>query len=130
MNKHIEQPLNKYLDALAAKIPSPGGGSAAALVASTGVSLLCMVANFTIGKKGYEEHQPEIKSILAKLESNRLKLNELIDKDPYVYEKVSVAYKLAKNTDEKKTQRELSIQAALKEAISVPFEIIEISINS
>ena len=130
MSKYLNQPLEKYLNDLSARLPAPGGGSAAALVASTGVSLLCMVANFTIDKKGYEEYRDEIKSILAKLEKNRVKLNDLIDEDVAAYEKVSEVYKLPQNTEHEKKQRELTIQSVLKEAMSVPYEIMEISINS
>ena len=42
--------LKQYLNDLAAKLPAPGGGSAAALTAALGASLISMVLNFTIGK--------------------------------------------------------------------------------
>ena len=53
--------LKKYIDDLADKKPAPGGGCAAALVASLGVGLLSMVANFTIGKEKYKAFENEIK---------------------------------------------------------------------
>ena len=45
-----EGSLKQYLNDLAAKLPAPGGGSAAALTAALGASLISMVLNFTIGK--------------------------------------------------------------------------------
>lgn len=128
--KYINQPIEKYLNDLAARLPAPGGGSAAALVASTGVSLLCMVANFTIDKKGYEQYQEEIKEILKKLEASNKRLQDLIDLDIAVYEKVSAAYKLPKNTEQEKLERDNKIQEVLKEAMSVPWEIMEIAVDS
>ncbi|OGS24955.1 MAG: hypothetical protein A2297_03920 [Elusimicrobia bacterium RIFOXYB2_FULL_48_7] len=130
MNKYLNQTLEKYLNDLASRLPAPGGGSAAALVASTGVSLLSMVANFTLDKKGYEKHQDEITKIIGILESKRKKLNELIDSDVEAYEKVSSAYKLPKNTPEEKQTRDLRVQEALKQAMSVPWEIAAIAAES
>ena len=43
-----------FLDALASAAPTPGGGSAAAVMGAMGAALVSMVANLTIGKKGYE----------------------------------------------------------------------------
>ena len=43
---YCEGRFKKYLDDLAAKKPTPGGGSAATSVGALRVSLLSMVANF------------------------------------------------------------------------------------
>ena len=55
---HINEPLKKYIDELAAKQPTPGGGSAAALAGAMGSALLEMVCNFTIGNKKYKDIIP------------------------------------------------------------------------
>lgn len=47
---YCNKTLRGYLDDLAAKLPAPGGGSAAALTASEAAALISMVINFTIGK--------------------------------------------------------------------------------
>lgn len=73
--------LKKYLDDLAAKKPAPGGGSAAALNAALGASLISMVVNFTIGKPKYARFEPGLKEILKQSEKLRENLLELVDLD-------------------------------------------------
>lgn len=77
--------LTKYLDDLAAKLPAPGGGSAAALNAGLGASLISMVVNFTLGKPKYAEHDAELKKILEKSESLRSEFLNLVDLDVTAY---------------------------------------------
>ncbi|MBT6582971.1 MAG: formimidoyltetrahydrofolate cyclodeaminase, partial [Gammaproteobacteria bacterium] len=48
-NKLRAQNLATYLDALAAKTSTPGGGAVAAVVAAEACSLVAMVANFSKG---------------------------------------------------------------------------------
>jgi len=77
--------LKKYLDDLAAKLPAPGGGSAAALNASLGAALLSMVLNFTIGKQKYAQYEEELTSILQKSEKLRVEALRLVDLDVEAY---------------------------------------------
>lgn len=112
---YINQSLKKYLEDLAAKKPTPGGGSAAALVGATGVSLISMVANFSEGK-GIEE-------ILKGAEDLRQRLTGLIDRDVAAYQKLSAAYKLPKEKPAQKARRFRAVQDALKEALAVPLEV-------
>ena len=49
-NVFMEQ-WNEYLEALASKAPTPGGGSAAAVYGAIGTALGEMVGNLTSGKK-------------------------------------------------------------------------------
>ncbi|MCX5706900.1 MAG: cyclodeaminase/cyclohydrolase family protein [Candidatus Omnitrophica bacterium] len=73
--------IKKYLDDLAAKIPAPGGGSAAALNAAMAAALLSMVVNFTLGKPKYAKYEQELKNILAKSENLRNEFLNLVDLD-------------------------------------------------
>jgi len=77
--------LNKYLDDLAAKLAAPGGGSAAAMNAAMGVSLISMVINFTLGKPKYAEYELELKSLLEKSEKLRAEFLILVDLDVKAY---------------------------------------------
>ena len=49
--------LNDFSLELASSSPAPGGGSASAVAGALAASLSSMVANLTIGKKGYEDYQ-------------------------------------------------------------------------
>jgi formiminotetrahydrofolate cyclodeaminase len=115
--------LKKYLDDLAGRKPAPGGGSAAALSAAMGVSLVSMVANFTIGKDKYQDFEDEAKKILSSSEGLREKLVKLVDEDVKGYEKLSHAYKLPKESCADKEKRTQAIQEGLKQALIAPVEV-------
>lgn len=66
-------------------MPAPGGGSAAALTAGMGASLISMVVNFTIGKVKYARYEGEIKGILEKSEKLREEFLNLVDLDIAAY---------------------------------------------
>ena len=80
------QDLAKYLDHLAAKSPAPGGGSAAALSAAMGASLISMVVNFTFDKPKYAAYQKELKEIFLKSERLRKDFLHLVDLDVVAYQ--------------------------------------------
>ncbi len=77
--------LKKYLDDLAAKLPAPGGGSAAAFCAGLGAALISMVVNFTLGKPKYAKYELELKDILSKSERLRVEFLRLTDLDVTAY---------------------------------------------
>ncbi len=114
--------IQTFLDELASKSSTPGGGGAAAISGAMGAALISMVANFTIGKKGYEEVEQDSQEILAKSEVLRMKLTEAIQDDIRVFDRVMASYGMPKETDEEKQARSTEIQAALKEATDVPLE--------
>jgi formiminotetrahydrofolate cyclodeaminase len=115
--------LKKYLDDLAANLPAPGGGSAAALTAATGVALISMVANFTVGKEKYKSVEEEMRRILTYVEELRERLTNLVDEDVAAYKKIASVYKLPKESAEDKRKRKAAIQQGLKEALGPPLEI-------
>ena len=120
--KYLTKSINKYLKDLASNKPAPGGGSASALTASLGVSLLLMVANFTVGKKAYKKYEASIKKIIDQLSANKLELEVLIDEDVRVYKRVAGVLNLLKSA-----RRKRLLQTALKNAAKVPFSVCEIS---
>jgi methenyltetrahydrofolate cyclohydrolase len=73
--------LKQYLDDLAAKLPAPGGGSAAALTAGLGQALTSMVINFTLGKAKYAQFQQDLTLDLEKSERLRQEFLDLVDRD-------------------------------------------------
>jgi len=82
--------LKQYLDDLAAKLPAPGGGSAAALTAALGASLISMVVNFTLGKPKYASFEADLKKILKKSEELHGKFLDLVDLDVFAYKSKSI----------------------------------------
>jgi formiminotetrahydrofolate cyclodeaminase len=121
----IEKTITEFLDMLASKEPTPGGGSAAALGGAQAAALVSMVCNLTIGKKGYEGVQQAMTELLAKTEALRKELPQLLEADTQVYGKVMAVYRQPSKTPEQKQAREAAMQAALKEAAEVPLTIAE-----
>ena len=59
----VDLTVKEFLNKVAGSDPVPGGGSIAALNGAVASALAAMVANLTIGKKGYEEHEELMKHI-------------------------------------------------------------------
>lgn len=119
---YIKKSIKNYIDDLAAKKPTPGGGSASALVAALGAALGSMVANFTIGNARYLKVQPKVRILLKQNELIRKKLLLLVDKDTLVYLKLNSALKLPKENK----KRSALIQKYLKNAANAPFSICDL----
>jgi formiminotetrahydrofolate cyclodeaminase len=115
-----DESIQQFLDGLASKSPTPGGGSAAAIIGAMGAALVSMVCNLTVGKKNYEEVATEMQEVLQTTEQLRATLNDLVRADMEVFEQVMRAYGLPKETDEQKQRRTEEIQASLKAATDVP----------
>lgn len=119
----LNQPLKSFIDNTAKGIPTPGGGSVAALVGSLGAALLCMVGNFTIGKPKYKSLEKDVKEILAEADKLKESLFVLIREDMEAYEKFSRASEMPKDTPLMREKRKQVLQKTLKEAAEVPWRI-------
>lgn len=115
--------LTKYLEKVAAGTAVPGGGSVAALNAALAAGLTEMVAHLTIGKKGYEAVEAEMKSIAQAACGLRQRLTDAIDRDADAYSEVMAAYRLPKASAAAKSVRNAKIQQAFKQAARVPLEV-------
>ncbi|MDD5035311.1 MAG: cyclodeaminase/cyclohydrolase family protein [Methylococcaceae bacterium] len=120
MRMIIDKPVQQFLDELASKAPTPGGGGAAALMGAMGAGLVSMVCNLTLGKKNYEAVETEMRAALEQAENLRARLTDMIQADKEVFDRVMSAYGLPKETDAQKQSRSEAIQAALKAATDVP----------
>jgi formiminotetrahydrofolate cyclodeaminase len=114
--------VENFLDDLASGAPTPGGGSAAAIMGAMGAALVSMVCNVTIGKKGYEGVEHEMKAVLADSERLRRRLTEMVAEDIAAFESIMSAYKLPKATEADKTLRAAAIQAGLRRATETPLD--------
>ena len=114
--------IQVFLNELASKASTPGGGSAAAIMGAMGAALVSMVCNLTIGKKNYAEVGEELRSVLARAEAVRERLMDMIQADVEVFNQVMSAYGLPKDTEEQKAARSHAIQVALKAATEVPLD--------
>lgn len=118
-----EKTINQYLEVACSSSPTPGGGSVSAVVATSAAAMVCMVANLTIGKKGYEECWDKAKQILDDTNAIIANLKELTAKDMAAFETYMAAFRLPKETEDQKKARKEAIQKEAKNATEIPLAI-------
>jgi methenyltetrahydrofolate cyclohydrolase len=118
-----EQAIAAWLDELGSAAPAPGGGAAAALSVATAAALVEMVANLTVGRPAYAEHEAEV--IAVRDAAHRLRHLALgqIDEDAAVFRALMAAYRLPRGTDQERAARGPAIQAATRRAAGVPLDV-------
>ena len=119
-----EKSCDYFLEVLASKAPVPGGGGAAALGGAIGMALSNMVGNLTVGKKKYADVEEEVKELLAEGYRIMEELKALMDKDAEVFEPLSKAYSLPKDTPEQAAHKAKVMEECSINACSVPLEIM------
>ena len=102
-----------------------GGGGASALVGAVGTALGNMVGSLTVGKKKYADVEDEMWELKKKCDQLQKDFLHLIERDAEVFEPLSKAYGMPRETEEEKAEKARVMEAALKEACSVPMEIME-----
>ena len=112
-----------YLAKTASGEPVPGGGSSAALSAALAAALVEMVANLTIGRKGFEAVDAEMRAVAEKAAGLRAKLTADIDRDSDAYTQVLTAFQMPKTTEAEKADRSRAVQSAFKQAAIVPLGV-------
>ena len=116
---------HEFVEALGSKEPVPGGGGACALAGAVGTALGNMVAGLTVGKKKYADVEAEMYELKARCEVLQRELLALIERDADVFAPLAQAYRLPSETPEEKAEKKTVMEAALKEACSVPLNIME-----
>jgi len=120
----LKKSCGQFLEELASKAPIPGGGGAAAYGGAIGMALSNMVGNLTVGKKKYADVEDEVKELIEKGYKIIEELKVLVDKDAEVFEPLSKAYGLPKDTPEQAKIKEEVLEKCSKDACSVPMEIM------
>ncbi|MFA6134073.1 MAG: cyclodeaminase/cyclohydrolase family protein [Phycisphaerae bacterium] len=116
-------PVGQFIDAIAAKTPTPGGGSVAGVVGAMAVALAEMALNFTQGKKKYAKHEEFHAHLAARLRKMRGMFQDLVADD------IS-AYGLYQETTRREDgpEKDTAMQLALAAAIDVPREAAKLSL--
>lgn len=112
--------LNTLLDRLASSDPVPGGGSAAALAGAMGAALVGMVAELTIGRQEYAEHEAAIAELRADAHARRDLLRDLAEEDATAYASVIHARRMPKDSQPELEARAAALRTAMVDAARVP----------
>jgi len=108
--EHAAGPLSEFIEACAQRTPTPGGGSASALIGCVGAALGAMAARFSESGE----------ATATKLDELRATLVQVIDEDCRAYGRLAESFRLPKDTDERKVTRREAVQDGLREAMRVP----------
>ena len=114
-----EQTLTRFLDAVAAKTPTPGGGSVAAAAAALGAALGVMVGRYSKG-----DAAREAADAIWKLAGEA---RDLVNEDAEAYGLVASAMQRPKDTPEARAGRDAALQNALIRAAEVPLRGVRLA---
>src|SRR3989440_1454445 len=121
----IDRSVREFSSGLAAKQPTPGGGSAAALAGALGAGLVSMVCQYTVGRERYAEVEEAARRVLARADELRVELEQAVDADVAAYGSYSQAQSMPRETEADQRERHAALQAALRESTEVPLGVAE-----
>lgn len=115
--------IHEFLDALAANVPTPGGGSVAALVGALAAGLGRMACSYSVGKPQFSDTEPRVAEIAQRLRREGQLIADLMDEDAAAYEQLAAAFKIPKTEPDRPAQ----ITQAATMAAAIPFQVVTIS---
>jgi formiminotetrahydrofolate cyclodeaminase len=113
----LDAPLGELLETLAGESPSPGGGSAAAIVVAMAAGLVAKVARASVG------YWDEAGGVIGQAESFRARVAPLAQADAEAYEEALSALRGREELAER--YRDQQLRAALERAAEIPLRIAE-----
>jgi methenyltetrahydrofolate cyclohydrolase len=114
----MSAPLGDVLADLASEVPSPAGGSAAAITVALGAGLTAMCA------RNSRDSWPEARGATAQAETLRARIEPLAQADAEAYEGALTALRLPEQLEPE--VRNATIGIALERAAAIPFAIAEV----
>ena len=112
--------VQELLERLGSSDPVPGGGSASALAAAMGAALVAMVAELTIGRAEYVEHEETVRHLRFDAIERRAELVSLAQEDATAYDAVVQARRMPKDTEADKATRTEALGKAMVGAARAP----------
>jgi formiminotetrahydrofolate cyclodeaminase len=123
---YSEKKIAEFIRELSSPSPTPGGGSASAIVGSAAAALIVMDCNLTLGKEKYDGIKDTVSEIRRRSQKLCSLLLKLADRDAKSFNAVMKAIGLPRDTELRKLKRYERIQSALKQATEVPLEVMQL----
>ena len=117
----MDKTCRGFAEALAAREPVPGGGSASAFVGALGASLCGMVARYGATNPALADRADDLARAFAQADELSQELVELVAEDVRAYGQVSAAYGIPRDDPARAT----AIQDALHVAAMPPYRIMD-----
>jgi methenyltetrahydrofolate cyclohydrolase len=119
------QTIADYAASLASGEPTPGGGSAAAVVGALGAALAEMVCNLTLGRSTEPTETESLVTARDDATRYRIRLLELAQDDEDAYGAYRQAVGLPRVTPHERETRRAALEVALNQSASVPLIVAE-----
>ena len=116
----VSMAVDRFADEVSSESPAPGGGSVSALAGSLAAALAAMVANLTVGKKGYEDAWGELSDLAVRAQEVKDRLVRAVDEDTEAFNAVLEATRMPKGTPEEQAARDAALEAGYQHATGVP----------
>jgi formiminotetrahydrofolate cyclodeaminase len=117
--------LSEFAGGLASPDPVPGGGSASAVAAALGASLVAMVATLSQGRPKYADHAALYEAAAPAARRLADELFTLADEDARAYAACAIALKLPREAFADKEYRDRQIRETAQVAAEVPLRCVE-----
>jgi methenyltetrahydrofolate cyclohydrolase len=121
--------IDEFAARLASSDPVPGGGSASAVAAALGASLVTMVGSLTTGRPKYVDHEPMLAWAIEMGRRLSDHFLTLADDDADAYAGFAAALKLPRDTDEEIATRTQAMRAAARRASEIPLRCLEACVD-
>jgi methenyltetrahydrofolate cyclohydrolase len=108
------------LDRFASPLPTPGGGSGAALAGALGAALVTMVCSMEKTRTGAAAERERLDEAVPRARRAGERLRQLVDEDAAAYDAVVSAYRLPRGTDAEKAARKVEVARTMAHATDVP----------
>ena len=117
--------LSEYLSQLASEWPTPGGGSAATMVAAAGAALIAMVARICSANPKYAAQHDLALELVAQADASREEFLRARERDEAAFDRVVAATAMPKATDSEKHARRAALELALAHAAAEPLSVAQ-----
>ncbi len=123
--------VRQFVERAAARTPTPGGGSVAALTGALGSALGTMGARYSLGKEPVKDpkKEAEVKALVESLDGFARSFLFLVDEDAAAYDRVTVARRLPKETMEQREKRKVAVEKAFAGAVEVPMKTVRLTLE-
>lgn len=117
-----QQTIGDFLEQLASRTPTPGGGSASAMIGAVAAALCGMVARLNDKKSGDEG---PLHAMIAKADTLRAELVTLADEDVNAFNELMACWKLPDDAPD----RVARLETATAHATEAPLAIMRTALN-
>jgi formiminotetrahydrofolate cyclodeaminase len=117
--------LRDFVVRLGSSEPVPGGGSASAVAAALGASLVRMVASLSVGRPKYAEHHDLLEWAVERGDELSKRFLALADEDAAAFADFASALKMPKTTEAETRERRTVLRSAARRASEVPLACVE-----